>query len=158
MPDTLTADALVESVDARIAELEQQRAVIDEEISRLQAMRQAAGAPSRTRARRTSARRASTTTRRTRRASARAATATAATTTRRRRGGGRGQSTEERLKQFKELLASGPKTRQEIAQALGVSPPRVEQIGSVLVERGEVRKERDPNSTRNRMIWTLSNN
>lgn len=87
-----------------------------------------------------STRRQSTTTRRRRR-----------TTTRRRP---RTQAAKgEREKEMLDLLSKGEFTRAELAEKMGLSKVRIQQLLNPLAEQGRVVSRRDPSSQRPRMLW-----
>jgi hypothetical protein len=67
-------------------------------------------------------------------------------------------TTEQRQDQVREFLEAGPKTRKEIADELKVSPPRVQQIMSPMIDAGVLVSEPDPTTNRSRQIWRLTGN
>jgi chromosome segregation ATPase len=91
-------------------------------------------------------------------AAARSATAGSApkrrTRGRRRRARGASKSTAERLQELQALLADGPKSRNDLAAALKVSPPRVQQL---LAELGSAVTSRPDPGQRQGKLWSLSN-
>jgi hypothetical protein len=69
-----------------------------------------------------------------------------------RKSGRTGKSTSDRVEEVRALLAEGPKSRNELAAALKVSPPRIQQL---LAELGSaVTSERDPSQRRGK-LWRL---
>ena len=64
-------------------------------------------------------------------------------------------SSEERIKQVRELLTSQSLSLKDLSEKLGVSGPRVQQIISPLVEAGEIIREDDPTSTRGRKLLRI---
>jgi hypothetical protein len=69
-----------------------------------------------------------------------------------RRRGGATKTTAERVEELRGLLADGPKSRNDLAAALKVSPPRVQQL---LAELGSaVASQPDPNQRRGK-LWSL---
>lgn len=86
------------------------------------------------------------------RSSARAR-ATGKGTSRRRRRRGASKSTADRVSELQGLLADGPKSRNDLAAALKVSPARVQQL---LAELGSsVSSQRDPEQPRGK-LWALT--
>jgi hypothetical protein len=73
---------------------------------------------------------------------------------RRRRARGASKSTAERLEELQVLLADGPKSRNDLAAALKVSPPRVQQL---LAELGGAVTSRPDPGQRQGKLWSLSN-
>ena len=91
---------------------------------------------------------------RTPQSSARSSSTRKAGTSGRRRRRGATKSTADRVNELQALLADGPKSRNELAAALKVSPARVQQL---LVELGKrsVSSQRDPEQ-RQEKLWALS--
>jgi len=73
-----------------------------------------------------------------------------ASTRRARRSGGK--STSDRVEDLRQLLAAGPKSRNDLAAALEVSPARVQQLLAEL--GGSVSSKRDPANGRVK-LWSL---
>jgi hypothetical protein len=74
-------------------------------------------------------------------------------TRRRRRKRGSSKPTEERIQELQALLADGPKSRNDLAAALQVSPPRIQQL---LTELGtSVSSEPDPKRGQVK-LWSLT--
>jgi chromosome segregation ATPase len=78
----------------------------------------------------------------------------------RRRSGGRrrrarvaSKTTAERLQELRDQLATGPKSRNELAAALQVSPPRVQQL---LAELGSAVSSKPDPGQRQGKLWSLS--
>lgn len=76
-------------------------------------------------------------------------------TSRRGRQGGGSKPTAERVKELRQLLADGPKSRNDLAAALKVSPARVQQL---LAELGKaVSSQPDPEQSQGK-LWSLKQN
>jgi len=78
----------------------------------------------------------------------------------RRRSGGRrrrarvaSKTTAERLQELRDQLATGPKSRNELAAALQVSPPRVQQL---LAELGSAVSSKPDPGQRQGKLWSLT--
>jgi hypothetical protein len=69
-----------------------------------------------------------------------------------RRRSGATKTTAERVEELRGLLADGPKSRNDLAAALSVSPPRVQQLLAEL--GGAVSSQPDPNQRRGK-LWSL---
>ena len=87
------------------------------------------------------------------RSSARAHASGKGTTTRRRRRRGVSKSTADRVSELQGLLSSGPKTRNDLAAALKVSPARVQQLFAEL--GSSVSSQPDPAQPRGK-LWALT--
>ena len=74
-------------------------------------------------------------------------------TSRRRRRRGASKSTADRMNELRELLADGPKSRNELAAALKVSPARVQQL---LAELGSSVSSQPGPEQRRGKLWTLT--
>ncbi len=136
-------------------DLQAQLAVVRDEMSRLAAEEQAlTHALSTLKGDGASAPTTPSTAKRSSRASGQRRSSTAkAGTNRGRRRRGASKSTADRVNELQELLADGPKSRNDLAAALNVSPARVQQL---LAELGNsVSSQRDPEQRQGK-LWTLT--
>lgn len=150
--------AAEEQFEKRVKELREEEAKIQAVLDTLTGRAPASGAATqaastRTRRRRTSARR---TTAKSNGASSRAASSSKTSQSKAPASTGGGVPAAERHKKMIELLSKSELTREELAEALGVSKVRVGQLMEDLVKEKKVVSRQDPRAARPRKLWRVA--